>query len=329
MSPRKQPEKQDPPVQRVRIRYTKEGPLRFTSHRDFARALERALRRANVPIAYSSGFHPHPRVSYLSAAPTGVASRAEYAELALREVVDPAILAVALDRVLPPGLDVREGVTAQTGGFADRLEASSWRIELDDVSTGELAAAVEKFLASDEVLVTRLTKKGNREFDARHAVVTAAATPVAGVDEAGYAILDLVVRQVTPAVRPDDVLSGLSLVADLEPPVPPRVTRLAQGPLTETGDIADPLEADRESAVAAREPEASAQVAESTGASALRVTSSGSPPLVVATEATSSDQHRLLAGLVIGVFLTRRLETSAMPTQASPLTAAPVWQRMP
>ncbi len=67
------------------------------------------------------------------------------------------------------------------------------------------------------------------------------------------AIIDLVVRHVTPAVRPDDVLSGLRVVAGLEPPVPPRATRLAQGrlvqdTLTPQGEIVDPLDADREDA---------------------------------------------------------------------------------
>jgi hypothetical protein len=66
-----------------------------------------------------------------------------------------------------------------------------------------------------------------------------------GVGAAPCAILDLVVRQVTPAVRPDDVLSGLRVVAGLEPPVPPRATRLAQGTLTPQGEMLDPLEADR------------------------------------------------------------------------------------
>lgn len=246
MSPRKQPEAQEPVVQRVRMRYTKRGPLRFTSHRDFARALERALRRAQIPIAYSSGFHPHPRVSYMSAAPTGVASEAEYAELALRREADAEAVGKALDAVLPPGLDIIEAVTAHTSGFADAMEASRWRIELPQVAPDTLEVALAVFLAAGEVKVTRLTKKGNREFDTRSAVIDAVSSPVAGAEDAGCAILDLVVRQVTPAVRPDDVLSGLSLVADLELPVPPRVTRLAQGPLTESGDIADPLHADRE-----------------------------------------------------------------------------------
>ena len=64
---------------RVRLRYRKLGKVRFTSHRDFSRAFERAIFRARVPIAYSSGFNPHPRISYANAAPTGTASEAENA----------------------------------------------------------------------------------------------------------------------------------------------------------------------------------------------------------------------------------------------------------
>ena len=87
---REQPPQQPPPAQRLRIRYAKRGRLRFTSHRDFSRAFERAVFRARVPMAYSSGFNPHPRISYAGAAPTGSASEAEYLEIALAEVVDPA-----------------------------------------------------------------------------------------------------------------------------------------------------------------------------------------------------------------------------------------------
>ena len=64
-----------PTVQRLRLRYAKRGRLRFSSHRDFQRAFERALRRAEVPMAYSAGFSPHPKVSYANAAPTGVGER--------------------------------------------------------------------------------------------------------------------------------------------------------------------------------------------------------------------------------------------------------------
>ena len=71
-------------MQRIRLRYTKRGRLRFTSHRDFQRAFERALRRAEVPMAYSAGFTPHPKVSYANAAPTGTGSEAPKADATCR-----------------------------------------------------------------------------------------------------------------------------------------------------------------------------------------------------------------------------------------------------
>jgi radical SAM-linked protein len=243
---------QAPVVQRIRIKYAKRGPLRFTSHRDFARAFERALRRAAVPIAFSQGFTPHPKISYASAAPTGVASEAEYLEIALQAPVDPAQLRVALDAALSPGLDVLDAVEAPEGGtsLADRIDASHWRLELPEIEPADAARAVAAFLAAEEVLVERMTKQGRRSFDARQAVtvldVTNQSPAPSGADGIPCAIIDLVVRQVTPAVRPDDVLSGLRVVAGLEPPAPPQATRLAQGMLTSQGEIVDPLDADRE-----------------------------------------------------------------------------------
>ncbi|MEO3748475.1 TIGR03936 family radical SAM-associated protein [Plantactinospora sp. B5E13] len=234
------------------MRYAKRGPLRFTSHRDFARAFERALRRAGVPIAFSQGFTPHPKISYASAAPTGVASEAEYLEIGLREPVDPEQLRIALDAALSPGIDVLDAVEAGSGSLADRIEASRWRIELPGIEPAVARDAVAAFLAAPEVSVERMTKQGRRVFDARPAVIgidvierTGAPSEVEGIP---CAILEMVVRQVTPSVRPDDVLSGLRVVADLEPPVPPRATRLAQGTVTAQGEIVDPLEADRDRA---------------------------------------------------------------------------------
>jgi len=232
-------------VQRIRIRYAKRGPLRFTSHRDFARAFERAVRRAGVPVAYSQGFTPHPKISYASAAPTGVASEAEYLEIGLQATMDPADLRAALDAALSPGLDVVDAVEADGENLADRIDASRFRIELPDLDPDVLAAAVETFLAADEVIIDKITKQGRRRLDVRAAVVHADSLDVAraprAADAVRCAILDLVVRQVTPSVRPDDVLAGLRVVADLEPPVAPKATRLAQGRLTAQGEIVDPL----------------------------------------------------------------------------------------
>lgn len=230
-------------MQRLRVRFAKRGRLRFVSHRDFQRALERAIRRVGVPVAHSAGFTPHPRISYAGAAPTGAASEAEYLEIALTRVSDPEQIRRALDGALPDGLDVLEVVPADGSGLAERLQASVWRIELPGVGRAEAERAVTTFLACGIAEVQRMTKNGPRVFDARGPVVTAeVAERVAQVGGVPCAILHVVVRHATPAVRPDDVLTALRSQADLAPPSPPRMTRLAQGPLDGTsGAVADPL----------------------------------------------------------------------------------------
>jgi radical SAM-linked protein len=230
-----------PPVQRVRLQYAKRGRLRFSSHRDFARAFERSLRRAEIPMAYSAGFHPHPKISYVGAAPTGVGSEAEYLEIALAQRCAPEDIRAALDAVLPDGLDMVRAVDVEDcrpGSLAEQIQASVWQLELvaDPVST---SAAVAALLATESVLVERLTKDGRRSLDARAAVVSAevSATP----QDDTRAILVVVVRQVTPTVRPDDVLTALRSVAGFAPSQPPRATRLAQGPIDDAGVVTDPL----------------------------------------------------------------------------------------
>ena len=232
---RKDPPQQPPPVQRLRLRYAKRGRLRFTSHRDFSRAFERAVFRARIPMAYSSGFNPHPRISYAGAAPTGSASEAEYLEIALAAVLVPAEVHAALDESLPPGLDVLEVAESPGGSLADRLEASRWQIDLTVPATA-VDTAIDTFLAADEVLVERMTKKGLREFDTRAAVLSLAAVP-----DGESTALELVLRHGVPAVRPDDVLTALAAVSGISLGESPLMTRMAQGPLDEAGSIGDPL----------------------------------------------------------------------------------------
>jgi radical SAM-linked protein len=246
--PRRTPTGPPPPpvVQRLRVRYAKRGRLRFSSHRDFARAFERALRRAEIPMAYSAGFSPHPKISYVGASPTGVASEAEYLEIGLARESDPDQVRSALDAALPDGLDVLEVVPAGTGSLAERIQAAHWHVELPGVAPDALHDAVLAMLACTELAVERVTKDGRRSVDVRRALVSAKVRPTVVVG--GRAILDVVVRQVTPAVRPDDILAALRIVAGLALDAPAVAVRVAQGPLDETGTVSDPLAPDRPSA---------------------------------------------------------------------------------
>jgi radical SAM-linked protein len=248
---RHQPEQQAPPVQRLRIRYAKRGRLRFTSHRDFSRAFERALFRSRVPMAYSSGFNPHPRISYAGASPTGAASEAEYLEIGLSETVDPEVVRRELDASLPDGLDLLEVVESAGGSLADRLEASRWEITVRGVEPAALADAADRLLATDELPVERMTKKGLRRFDARAAIVSLAARPSgeSANDGETCAILEVVLRHGTPSVRPDDVLAALRDITGIDAGPAALAQRLAQGPLDpRSGTVGDPLSPDRDAA---------------------------------------------------------------------------------
>ena len=251
-----------PVAQRLVIRYAKRGRMRFASHRDIARAVERGVRIAGLPIAFSAGFSPHPRISYAGGAQTGTASEAEYLEIALTRPRASAEVRDRLDAALPSGIDVIDvfemtsaplaGLAGAPGGpgrppaaaghaaaappagrlDALRLEASDWEIVLPGVAPADAARAVEVFLAAGSAEVERLTSKGTRRLDARAAVVALQADwrAAEGRDPA-CTILRMVVRHMTPAVRPDDILTALRQLAGLAPSSPPQVTRLAQGPL--------------------------------------------------------------------------------------------------
>jgi radical SAM-linked protein len=231
---RAQPEQHAPPVQRLRVRYAKRGRARFTSHRDFGRAFERALRRAGIPMAYSSGFSPHPRISYANASPTGAASEAEYLEIGLAARCEPAEVQRALDAALPEGLDVLAVVPSPPGALADLLTGSRWRIDLPELSDAAdvVSAAVATFLAASSAPVERMTKNGMRTFDARAAVVELV------VGERG---LSITLAHQVPLVRPDDVLLAMQrLTPDLQLGTP-LLTRLAQGRLVPgTSTIVEP-----------------------------------------------------------------------------------------
>ena len=208
-------------------------------------------------MAYSAGFSPHPKISYANAAPTGTASEAEYLEIAVAEACNADDLRQRIDDALPPGLDIVEVVEARTPEFVQRLQGSRWRIELPGVDPQAAHEAVRALLDRPDVVIERLTKNGMRSIEVVPAIidlrVSTAPVSAPSVPEPGTAcaILTLVLRQGTPAVRPDDVLAALRSVADLAPRVPPQVTRESQGPLAEGGSadgvsIGDPLAADRE-----------------------------------------------------------------------------------
>lgn len=229
---RRQPEQHPPPVQWLQVHYTKTGPARFASHRDLARAFERALRRTGVPMAYSSGFSPHPRISYASAAPTGAASLAEYLEIGLALDCDPEAVRQALELALPPGMGVPRVRQPARRGLAELLTASLWRLDSPEAPPGAMGAALGALLDLGTAVVERATGKGLRRIEVRPALL--AGTPAG-------AGLEVLLAHGAPQVRPDDLFAAL---VRLEPALtgrPVLATRLAQGRPDEGSGLLDPF----------------------------------------------------------------------------------------
>lgn len=227
------------------MRYAKRGRLRFSSTRDFQRALERAVRRAGVPMAFSAGFHPHPRISYANAAPTGAASEAEYFQLQLTQQCDLEALRAALDESLPQDMAVLRVVEAAPGALADLLQASVWQLDFEGVTLETITDAVATFMDRAELLVTRMTKSGAREFDVRQAILASDVVLVRAGDADGRDLVrwTMTIQHTTPAVRPIDVMTGLTELTGLQVPRSPLMTRLAQGVLEADGRVIDPFDA--------------------------------------------------------------------------------------
>lgn len=153
---------------KVTVRYSKLGKVRFTSHRDAARLWERALRKAQVPVAFSAGFTPRPKISFGLALPTGAESVGEYLDIELAAGYEPDLgeLATALDDALPPGFAVVtvEAHDAAVRSLQEAVVACRWEITLTGVPADTVRAAASAAMAATELPVER-ERKGERRVD--------------------------------------------------------------------------------------------------------------------------------------------------------------------
>ncbi len=157
----------------VRIRFSKTGKVRFVSHRDVARLFERALRKLRLPVAYSEGFSPRPKLSFGLALSVSHESDAEYLDVELKELPDLEGLPQALTAALPDGIDV-VGVAALEQGTASLQQAivsCTWRIEVIGASETEVTAAVAETLAATELPLERVRKGKTAIADVRPAIL--------------------------------------------------------------------------------------------------------------------------------------------------------------
>lgn len=159
-------------VAAVRVRLGKGEEIRFVSHLGFMRAFERTVRRARIPVAYSGGYHPHPRISFATALGVGMTSEAEYLDMEL-DTADLGDLSThdvfeRLQAAAPQGMPVM-AVCAREGKptLASRIEWASYRVDVHADVRPDLENAVMEFVSSDKAIAQVNTKSGQRMSDMR------------------------------------------------------------------------------------------------------------------------------------------------------------------
>ena len=162
-------------VQRLRIRYAVEGPLRYVSVLDQARIWERLLRRAGMPLAYTQGYNPRPRLQLGSALPVGYASDCEFIDLFLSADVTPEVLTKAITPQLPMGLTVYEvhQVPLKAAAIQSRVREAWYEVRVwtDEVSAHDSGARIQRaidiLLARVEIPRQRHKKGRLADYDLR------------------------------------------------------------------------------------------------------------------------------------------------------------------
>ncbi len=167
------PEVEQQPA-RMRLRFAKDGAMRYLSHLELITVFTRAVSRAGVPILFSQGFHPHPRFSFGTATSVGVESRAEYMDMFVADEITAAEVQSRLNAVLPDGLRILESVEedVKAPSISTLIDATSYRITIESIAAERLAEMCVQFLAQTSFVIQRIKKGDVREVDLRGETVS-------------------------------------------------------------------------------------------------------------------------------------------------------------
>jgi len=177
---------------RVRLKWSKGEETRFTSHLDVLRTFERAIRRSEIPIAYSEGFHPHPRIAFGPPLTLGFISEAEYLDLQLTEPFLNEYL-IRLNKSLPQGFKILEGkpIFSKVASLSSAINVALYKVELPFPET-KIKEKIENILLQKNLMVSRISKKELKEIDIRFEILKlenegSALKMVLTLGSAGYA----------------------------------------------------------------------------------------------------------------------------------------------
>lgn len=194
-------------VQRLRGTFGKGGPARFISHLDLARTIERALIRAQIPIAYSQGFNPQPRMQFAAALPLGFTSECEIVDLWLSESIDPEATLINMNKRMAPGIEIHTLIEQKLSSPKLQTSTSQARYVATinaDKPSRKIRYAVDKVLSAKEIIRTRR----DREYDLRPLIIELKVEDT----QAGEIQFSILMTHLPGfSGRPDEVLMELGL----------------------------------------------------------------------------------------------------------------------
>ena len=201
------------PMRRLRVRYAKEHPVRFLSHLDIVRMIERAIRRSRVPVAYSEGFHPRPKISFGPPLPLGAISHAEYVDLLLDQDFEPGFVE-SLRQQFPAGLSLLHSQALPAKGISlfERINVLAYRVTMPG-GFEDWEEKNRQFLSRDAVFAERAGDEGTRLVNIRPLVQKLEAS-----DAGDKTVLEMeLILSEKGTVRPVEVVAALDAGHLLDP----------------------------------------------------------------------------------------------------------------
>ncbi|AEE91672.1 conserved protein of unknown function [Tepidanaerobacter acetatoxydans Re1] len=152
---------------KLRMKFNKGRPVMFISHLDMIRTFERSFRRADLPLAFTQGFNPRPRISFTPALSVGITSSSEYMDVEFEETVSPEDAVTRLNAVLPEGIQIIKAETADNKIPLSVVNAATYMVKtaLDEENPDELEKAINNLLNREEIIIEKSTKSGAKSVN--------------------------------------------------------------------------------------------------------------------------------------------------------------------
>jgi len=193
-------------MQRLRLTFAKTAAMRYTGHLDLHTTWERTLRRARLPLAYSQGFHPQPKIQLASALPLGFTSECEVADVWLETTQELAEARAQLERAAPPGLVITEVIEAPES--APKLQVALRSAEYQVIIASPLIAeALDEGIRALLAQLTIIRIRREKKYDLRPLIESLAR---AASDELGHTLVMQLAAREGATGRPEEVVEALN-----------------------------------------------------------------------------------------------------------------------